>query len=171
METLENRKVVKIEKSQSCILVEDNTIHKVEFTVGSSPDKKRTVMDLSWEGYHMGGTITKRYWLDLQPEQTRILWMKRDYKTLQRILKKSEGNYEYIDFKHCMKMYEKGGDKNSKNWTVRFLSEHDFEIINLIEQGNERKFMDECGGSYHSEGHKLLYTKKEKPEEFNDLWI
>ena len=73
--------------------------------------------------------------------------MNKDFKTLQNIYKNSKDNYEEVDFKHIMKMYEKGGDKYSKNWSVRFLSEHDFEIINMIEQENENKFMDECEGS------------------------
>ena len=147
MEISKNRQVVNIRKFQGCIHVEDNTIYKVEFTVGTSPDKKRTVMDLSWEGRTSPYPISKRYWLDIKPEQARILWMNKDFKTLQNIYKNSKDNYEEVDFKHIMKMYEKGGDKYSKNWSVRFLSEHDFEIINMIEQENENKFMDECEGS------------------------
>ena len=65
------------------------------------------------------------------------------HKTLQKDLEKCKGNYEEIDFKHCMKKYAKGGDRITKNWSVRFLSHHDFEIINQIEREFESKFWEE----------------------------
>ena len=72
--------------------------------------------------------------------------------------------------KKLMKMYENGGDKLTRNWSIRFLSEHDFEIINQIERENDSRFLKECGGSYQMEGDRLTFTKKERPEEFKEEW-
>jgi hypothetical protein len=38
-----------------------------------------------------------------------------------------------------MKKYEKGGDRITKNWSVRFLSHHDFEIITQIERDSLKR--------------------------------
>ena len=144
MEKTEEVRVPK--KWNSAISIEDNKMYIAEFRVGSAPEKEGTVMDISWEGAkHLGGLgrTTKRHYLNISPEQTRILWENKDHKTLQKELEKCKGNYENIDFKHCLKMYEKGGDRLTKNWSVRFLSQHDFEIINQIEREYESRFWEE----------------------------
>ena len=142
MEKTEEIRVPK--KWNSAISIEDNKMYIAEFRVGSAPEKEGTVMDISWESKGMDlGRITKRLYLNISPEQTRNLWENQDHKTLQKDLEKCKGNYENIDFKHCMKMYAKGGDRITKNWSVRFLSHHDFEIINQIEREFESKFWEE----------------------------
>ena len=151
------------------IRIEDNKMYVAEFAVGSAPEKEGCVMDISWEGNkRLGGTTTKRHWFNISPEQTQILWMKRDYKTLQKEFKKCKQNFERTDFKHCMKQYQNGGCDLTRNWSVRFLSLHDFEIINQIERQNEDRFMEECGGSFQREGDRLTFTKKERPDDFHD---
>ena len=144
MEKTEEVRVVR--KRTNCVMITDNKVYIAEFRVGSAPEKEGTVMDISWEGAkHLGslGRITKRLDLNISPEQTRILWENKDHKTLQKELEKCKENYEYIDFKHCLKMYEKGGDRHTKNWSVRFLSQHDFEIINQIEREYESRLWEE----------------------------
>ena len=142
MEKVEEVKVVR--KRTNCVRVEDNKVYCAEFRVGSAPEKEGTVMDISWESKGMDlGRITKRLYLNISPEQTRNLWENQDHKTLQKDLEECKRNYERIDFKHCMKKYEKGGDRITKNWSVRFLSHHDFEIINQIEREFESKFWEE----------------------------
>ena len=137
---MEVKEVRVVRKRTNCVRIEDNTVYCAEFRVGSAPEKEVTVMDISWEGNkQLGGNTTKRHWFNISPEQTRILWENKDHKTLQKELEKCKENYENIDFKHCLKMYEKGGDRLTKNWSVRFLSQHDFEIINQIEREYERK--------------------------------
>ena len=143
---MEVKEVRVVRKRTNCVRIEDNTVYCAEFRVGSAPEKEGTVMDISWEGAkHLGGLgrITKRLDLNISPEQTRILWENKDHKTLQKELEKCKENYENIDFKHCLKMYEKGGDRLTKNWSVRFLSQHDFEIINQIEREYESRFWEE----------------------------
>ena len=168
---MEVKEVRIVRKRTNCVMITDNKVYIAEFRVGSAPEKEGTVMDISWESKGMDlGRITKRHYLNISPEQTRILWMKRDHKTLQKEFKKCKQNFENTDFKHCMKKYEKGGDRITKNWSVRFLSHHDFEIINQIERQNEDRFMEECGGSYRMEGDRLTFTKKESPEEFKEEW-
>ena len=168
MEKTEEIRVPK--KWNSAISIEDNKMYIAEFRVGSAPEKEVTVMDISWEGNkQLGGNTTKRHWFNISPEQTRILWMKKDHKTLKKEFKKCKQNFENTDFKHCMKMYENGGDKLTRNWSIRFLSEHDFEIINQIERGNEDRFYNECGGGFSMSGHTLQYTKKERPDDFQDF--
>ena len=169
---MEVKEVRVVRKRTNCVRIEDNTVYCAEFRVGSAPEKEGTVMDISWEGAkHLGGLgrTTKRHYLNISPEQTRILWMKKDHKTLKKEFKKCKQNYENTDFKHCMKMYENGGDKLTRNWSIRFLSEHDFEIINQIERGNEDRFYNECGGGFSMSGHTLQYTKKERPDDFQDF--
>ena len=144
MEKVEEVSVVR--KRTNCVMITDNKVYIAEFRVGSAPEKEGTVMDISWEGAkHLGGLgrTTKRHYLNISPEQTRILWENKDHKTLQKELEKCKENYENIDFKHCLKMYEKGGDRLTKNWSVRFLSQHDFEIINQIEREYESRFWEE----------------------------
>ena len=143
---MEVKEVRVVRKRTNCVRIEDNTVYCAEFRVGSAPEKEGTVMDISWEGAkHLGGLgrTTKRHYLNISPEQTRILWENKDHKTLQKELEKCKENYENIDFKHCLKMYEKGGDRLTKNWSVRFLSQHDFEIINQIEREYESRFREE----------------------------
>ena len=143
---MEVKEVRVVRKRTNCVRIEDNTVYCAEFRVGSAPEKEGTVMDISWEGAkHLGGLgrTTKRHYLNISPEQTRILWENKDHKTLQKELEKCKGNYENIDFKHCLKMYEKGGDRLTKNWSVRFLSHHDFEIINQIERECESRLWEE----------------------------
>ena len=144
MEKTEEVRVVR--KRTNCVMITDNKVYIAEFRVGSAPEKEGTVMDISWEGAkHLEslGRITKRLDLNISPEQTRILWENKDHKTLQKELEKCKENYENIDFKHCLKMYEKGGDRLTKNWSVRFLSHHDFEIINQIERECESRLWEE----------------------------
>ena len=142
MEKVEEVRVVR--KRTNCVRVEDNKVYYAEFKVGSAPEKEGTVMDISWESKGMDlGRITKRFYLNISPEQTRNLWENQDHKTLQKDLEKCKDNYEELDFKHCMKKYAKGGDRITKNWSVRFLSHHDFEIINQIEREFESKFWEE----------------------------
>ena len=143
---MEVKEVRVVRKRTNCVMITDNKVYIAEFRVGSAPEKEGTVMDISWEGAkHLGGLgrITKRLDLNISPEQTRILWENKDHKTLQKELEKCKENYENIDFKHCLKMYEKGGDRLTKNWSVRFLSHHDFEIINQIEREYESRFLEE----------------------------
>ena len=143
---MEVKEVRVVRKRTNCVMITDNKVYIAEFRVGSAPEKEGTVMDISWEGAkHLGGLgrTTKRHYLNISPEQTRILWENKDHKTLQKELEKCKGNYENIDFKHCLKMYEKGGDRLTKNWSVRFLSQHDFEIINQIEREYESRFWEE----------------------------
>jgi len=143
---MEVKEVRVVRKRTNCVMITDNKVYCAEFRVGSAPEKEGTVMDISWEGAkHLGGLgrTTKRHYLNISPEQTRNLWENQDHKTLQKDLEECKGNYERIDFKHCMKKYEKGGDRITKNWSVRFLSHHDFEIINQIEREFERKLLDE----------------------------
>lgn len=151
------------------IPTENNTIYKVEFTVGSNPNDEVTVMDISWDIEGILHRVTKRHYFDLSPEKTRILWMKKDHKTLKKEFDKCNRNYEITDFKHCMKQCDTGGSDGTINWSVRFLSQHDFDIINQIEDQNHKSFMDECGGGYSCEGDKLIHTKKENPEESYSL--
>ena len=166
---MEKTEVVRVPKKWNfAYMIEDNKIYIAEFRVGSAPEKEGCVMDISWDS--IVSRTTKRHWFNISPEQTRILWMKKDHKTLKKEFKKCKQNYENTDFKHCMKMYENGGCDLSQNWSVRFLSHHDFEIINQIERQNEDRFMEECGGSYHMEGDRLTFTKKESPEEFKEEW-
>ncbi len=106
---MEVKEVRVVRKRTNCVRIEDNTVYCAEFRVGSAPEKEGTVMDISWEGAkHLGGLgrTTKRHYLNISPEQTRILWMKKDHKTLKKEFKKCKQNYENTDFKHCMKMYE-----------------------------------------------------------------
>ena len=141
---MEVKEVRVVRKRTNCVMITDNKVYIAEFRVGSAPEKEGCVMDISWESKGMDlGRITKRIYLNISPEQTRNLWENQDHKTLQKDLEKCKGNYENIDFKHCMKMYAKGGDRITKNWSVRFLSHHDFEIINQIERDFERKLLDE----------------------------
>jgi len=143
---MEVKEVRVVRKRTNCVMITDNKVYIAEFRVGSAPEKEGTVMDISWEGAkHLGGLgrITKRLDLNISPEQTRILWENKDHKTLQKELEKCKENYENIDFKHCLKMYEKGGDRLTKNWSVRFLSHHDFEIINQIERECESRLWEE----------------------------
>ena len=143
---MEVKEVRVVRKRTNCVMITDNKVYIAEFRVGSAPEKEGTVMDISWEGAkHLGGLgrTTKRHYLNISPEQTRILWENKDHKTLQKELEKCKENYENIDFKHCLKMYEKGGDRLTKNWSVRFLSQHDFEIINQIEREYESRFWEE----------------------------
>ena len=143
---MEVKEVRVVRKRTNCVMITDNKVYIAEFRVGSAPEKEGTVMDISWEGAkHLGGLgrITKRLDLNISPEQTRILWENQDHKTLQKELDKCKQNYDNIDFKHCLKMYEKGGDRITKNWSVRFLSHHDFEIINQIEREYESRFLEE----------------------------
>jgi hypothetical protein len=141
---MEVKEVRVVRKRTNCVRVENNKVYIAEFRVGSAPEKEGTVMDISWESKGIDlGRITKRLYLNISPEQTRNLWENQDHKTLQKDLEECKGNYERIDFKHCMKKYEKGGDRITKNWSVRFLSHHDFEIINQIEREFERKLLDE----------------------------
>ena len=139
-------------------------IVKRQKSIKESP-RVNTVMDISWEINGMYQRIIKRHFFDLSPEKTCILWMKKDHKTLQKEFRKCNRNYENTDFKHCMKQYDNGGSEVTKNWSVRFLTQHDFETINQIEQQNNKSFMDECGGGYSCEGDKMIHTKKENPEE------
>ena len=142
MEKTEEVRVPK--KWNSAISIEDNKMYIAEFRVGSAPEKEGTVMDITWESKGIDlGRFTKRNSLNISPEQTRILWENQDHKTLQKELDKCKENYDNIDFKHCLKMYEKGGDRITKNWSVRFLSHHDFEIINQIEREYESRFLEE----------------------------
>ena len=143
---MEVKEVRIVRKRTNCVMITDNKVYIAEFRVGSAPEKEGTVMDISWEGAkHLGslGRITKRLDLNISPEQTRILWENKDHKTLQKELEKCKENYENIDFKRCLKMYEKGGDRHTKNWSVRFLSQHDFEIINQIEREYESRLWEE----------------------------
>ena len=143
---MEVKEVRVVRKRTNCVMITDNKVYIAEFRVGSAPEKEGTVMDISWEGAkHLGGLgrITKRLDLNISPEQTRILWENKDHKTLQKELDKCKENYDNIDFKHCLKMYEKGGDRITKNWSVRFLSHHDFEIINQIERECESRLWEE----------------------------
>ena len=142
MEKVEEVSVVR--KRTNCVMITDNKVYIAEFRVGSAPEKEGTVMDISWESKGMDlGRITKRLYLNISPEQTRNLWENKDHKTLQKELDKCKENYDNIDFKHCLKMYEKGGDRITKNWSVRFLSHHDFEIINQIERECESRLWEE----------------------------
>ena len=142
---MNNTEEVRVPKEwKGAIKIEDNKVYCAEFRVGSAPEKEGTVMDISWESKGIDlGRITKRLYLNISPEQTRNLWENQDHKTLQKDLEKCKGNYENIDFKHCMKMYAKGGDRITKNWSVRFLSHHDFEIITQIEREYESRFWEE----------------------------
>ena len=57
--------------------------------------------------------------MKISPEKSRLLWMKKDHKTLQKICNKS-GNYEKINFRQCMKHYENGGvmkGRKPTSWT------------------------------------------------------
>ena len=141
---MEVKEVRIVRKRTNCVMITDNKVYIAEFRVGSAPEKEGTVMDISWESKGIDlGRFTKRNSLNISPEQTRILWENQDHKTLQKELDKSKQNYDNIDFKHCLKMYEKGGDRITKNWSVRFLSHHDFEIINQIEREYESRFLEE----------------------------
>ena len=171
MEKIEEVRVPKI--WNYAYSIEDNKMYIAEFRVSSAPEKEGCVMDISWEGNKELGSVcdtTKRHWFNISPEQTRILWMKRDNKTLQKEFKKCKQNFENTDFKHCMKMYENGGCDLTRNWSVRFLSHHDFEIINQIERVNDSRFTKECGGSYQTVGDRLSFTQKDRPEEFKNEW-
>ena len=139
---MEKIEVIRVPKKWNfAYKIENNKIYIADFRVGSAPEKEGCVMDISWDS--MVGRITKRHWFNISPEQTRILWENKDHKTLQKELEKCKENYEYIDFKHCLKMYENGGDRHTKNWSVRFLSQHDFEIINQIEREYESRLWEE----------------------------
>ena len=134
-----------------------------------------TVVDISWElSKEFGGMEVKKtiHLMNISPEQSRILWMKRDHKTLQKIYNKS-GNYEDIEFKQCMKMYENGGveegrENLTRNWSVRFLSPHDSKIIKHMEYENERKFYEECGGGFSWEDGRII-TQKEQNKTLDDV--
>ena len=138
---MNNTEEVRVPKEwKGAIKIEDNKVYCAEFRVGSAPEKEGTVMDISWESKGIDlGRITKRLYLNISPEQTLNLWEMQDHKTLQKDLEECKGNYEKIDFKHCMKKYEKGGDRITKNWSVRFLSHHDFEIITQIERDSLKR--------------------------------
>ena len=70
-------------------------------------------MDISWEIPGFGRRITKRHYFHISPEQTRILWMKKDHKTLQKEFRECKHNYENTNFKMCMKKYDNGGFINT----------------------------------------------------------
>ena len=63
-----------------------------------------------------------------------------------------------------MKMYENGGGEYSRYWSVRFLSKHDSGIIHQIGNENHDRFMEECGGGYSTEGDRMIFAEKDRPE-------
>ena len=156
-------KVKKIDRRGNLIVpLTQDTKYEVLFHVLTSNEKIESVIEVSYEG-NFSGRQTTRVFLDIPTEQSQILWMKQDHKTLQELVEKKQNMY--IDFKKIMEMYSDGGkSSDTKNWFVRFLSRHDFEIINQIERENHSSFMDECGGGYSSdEDNVMISTHKESP--------
>ena len=169
---MEILKTKKIDRRGSLFIPRgEDTKYEVLFNVSTSKEKVESVIEVSYEvSFH--GRQTTRVFLDIPTEQSQILWMKQDHKKLQKLVEKKRNMY--INFKKIMEMYSDGGKSSeTKNWFVRFLSKHDYEIINQIERENHSSFMDECGGgcSFDEDG-VMISTEKERPEDFeewNDL--
>ena len=87
---MEKLKVKKIDRRGNLIVpLTQDTKYEVLFHVLTSNEKIESVIEVSYEG-NFSGRQTTRVFLDIPTEQSQILWMKQDHKTLQELVEKKQ---------------------------------------------------------------------------------
>ena len=111
-----------------------------------------TIMEVSWNIPNVSNTNTQTSGqrvhlfprLNTSIEETKKLWNNREHKSLQKIMNKTEENYEKLDFKKVMKSFYSGREGRTTDWRVDFLSFDEWVLRTREINNTFRKNIKNC---------------------------